>query len=656
MSVAYATSYTSRNWRRVSQRELCPICQHPDWCRIFDDGGVHCMRVGDGGTPCSCGGRMHWPGGRPDNWQDRIASLPPPPPRPVADPALVDRTYRELLARCPLSDEHRASFHVRGETEESIARHGYGTLPNVKRLWPEIAAVTEAAVGRPLAGFVPGFVVVDGRLTFAPAQGGILIPVIDELGRIGGLRVRIDNAEKNKYRWFSGGDFPGSIGQDGHAVHVATPSNLAPDVTDTLFIVEGEITANIVADRLCHRVLSVPGVASLNNVMPTISAIGGITTVIIAFDKDTNPKAVKHVALAETRLAQQLAAAGYDVMQAKWSTSAGKGLDDILTSSPPTMAVARTHPALAQANPANDQAAADLAKLRRLHSLTVQATRSPNLGPERNTLAALATVVSGAEEGEWLNLTYKKLGDHAGVPERTAKRHLEMVGIRPLAAEAGIFDGVAEFALREVPERINLATGEIHPGYKSMHVRRFAPIETLLERVIHAPEPEKGKRNNHGGKRESCPKCGSSDVKRIITDECAACGELLRKPDVRIITSDEADGTPPCQDDIQGTDVDFSSLTNKLPSVSVLKGAKLTPTPQGGHDSRDRVLNIRDKLTAGARAIRASGDDFFVPESEYGSIVPLFATPPPEANECLGCGALISPEARHCLDCDPRGA
>jgi hypothetical protein len=667
MSAAYALSAPSRNWRRVSHREPCPVCRHPDWCRIFDDGGIHCMRREDGGTPCSCGGWMHWPGGRPDNWQERIAAMPPPPPRPVVDTGLADRAYRELLARCPLSDADRASFHRRGETDEDIARHGYGTLSEDERARNAIAVEVECVIGRSLAGVVPGWVRKGGRTTLA-SMSGILIPVIDHAGRIVGLRVRARNATKgkNKYFWLSyTGDGDGeSVGQDGNAVHVATPRHLAPDMTDTVWAVEGEIKSNITADRLGVRVLSVPGVTNIANVIPAMRAIGGITKVIIGYDKDTKPETVDNVARAENKLARQLAAAGFTVMQAKWSSAAGKGVDDILTSTPIAIPWAESHPAL-DAPPMQSAEREEFARLRRLHSLTTQARHTKTLGPERHTLTDLAVNLSGAPEGEWVPMPYSKLAGQSGIPERSAQRHLEKAGIRPRERSAGLLDGLVEVEVREVPQRINPATGEIVGGYDAMHVRRRAPVDVLLERIITAPVPEAGMRNNHGGKREPCLKCGSVNIRRITTDICDDCGEPLKPPTVRIIRADE-DDTPHVKMSSGGATTDASSRMDKVPSVIVYKGDILSSAPHTigeravskAQESRERLDRARANLIAKARnhADFTTIDAEIAPPEPYDltPIVPLF--PLDDPTECVGCGAYLSPGQRYCADCDPRGA
>ncbi len=50
------------NFTRVSKAEPCPLCGKPDWCRVFSDGWVECMRV-QSGTPAKSGGWMQWVGG-----------------------------------------------------------------------------------------------------------------------------------------------------------------------------------------------------------------------------------------------------------------------------------------------------------------------------------------------------------------------------------------------------------------------------------------------------------------------------------------------------------------------------------------------------------------------------------------------------------------
>ncbi len=46
-------------WNRVDKRHRCPICEHPDWCSVSEDGKVCvCMRV-ESSRRCKSGGWFH---------------------------------------------------------------------------------------------------------------------------------------------------------------------------------------------------------------------------------------------------------------------------------------------------------------------------------------------------------------------------------------------------------------------------------------------------------------------------------------------------------------------------------------------------------------------------------------------------------------------
>ncbi len=60
------------NFTRVSRAQPCPICNRPDWCRVFGDGWAECMRV-QSDKPAKSGGWMHRVGEGPRRY------VPPPP-------------------------------------------------------------------------------------------------------------------------------------------------------------------------------------------------------------------------------------------------------------------------------------------------------------------------------------------------------------------------------------------------------------------------------------------------------------------------------------------------------------------------------------------------------------------------------------------------
>ena len=46
------------SFARVTKQNPCPVCKKPDWCRVFADGWVECMRV-QSDKPAKSGGWMH---------------------------------------------------------------------------------------------------------------------------------------------------------------------------------------------------------------------------------------------------------------------------------------------------------------------------------------------------------------------------------------------------------------------------------------------------------------------------------------------------------------------------------------------------------------------------------------------------------------------
>ena len=72
------------------------MCKKPDWCRVFADGWVECMRV-QSDRPAKSGGWMHWQGQLP------IAASPPLPLRFKSPVPTINATklHRDWLAATP---------------------------------------------------------------------------------------------------------------------------------------------------------------------------------------------------------------------------------------------------------------------------------------------------------------------------------------------------------------------------------------------------------------------------------------------------------------------------------------------------------------------------------------------------------------------------
>ena len=78
-------------WVRVTRQHRCPVCQHPDWCSVSEDGLVtHCMRV-ESDRPCrsaKVGGWFH-------GLSDPVRYVPPKRKQePVAEKDFPDLACR----------------------------------------------------------------------------------------------------------------------------------------------------------------------------------------------------------------------------------------------------------------------------------------------------------------------------------------------------------------------------------------------------------------------------------------------------------------------------------------------------------------------------------------------------------------------------------
>jgi len=431
---------TTAPFRRVSRSQPCPICEHADWCRTFPDGGIECMRI-ESATATRNDGWLHWTDGRrPADWQDRIAALPAPEPPRQYDPDLLDRVYRAALARMPLSERHRDDLRRKGFADAQIVALGHGTLPATARARQALAAAVQVDLGIDLVGTVPGFFHGPTGPTLAAVDddsGRRVIPVRDRAGRIVGLRCRVDDADRNKYRWISG-SHDGGTGIDGNTVHWAIPGRARP--ITTIGITEGEDKANLACACLGYPILSLPGIASQGHLVAALAELPDLTHVVVFFDKEASPETQAIVTRAEQRLVDRLAAARPElvVLQARWHPDDGKGIDDVLLRG--LVPITPNHPLAPGADPASGTAVdpvADPEQVRvlreRIHRLdTREAIRkNASLGASRHYLAPVAQVLAdlrGAPaDARGYRLHHYSLADEAGCDAKTMLDHLRRV-------------------------------------------------------------------------------------------------------------------------------------------------------------------------------------------------------------------------------------
>ena len=186
------------SFERVSKSHRCPICKHPDWCRVFADGWVECMRV-QSDKPAKSGGWM---------WRSQGAATPHPDPLPgrggaggrTPPPINATKLMRDWLAATPAT--------VLAEFAASL---GVAT--------PSLAAVGAA---------------------WAEPHSAWAFPMCDGYGNVVGIRLRNERG-KFAVRGSRQGIFlctceriaPAGIQQVEHAQSVANQANQSLQPTDS---------------------------------------------------------------------------------------------------------------------------------------------------------------------------------------------------------------------------------------------------------------------------------------------------------------------------------------------------------------------------------------------------------------------------------------
>ena len=199
---------------------------------------------------------------------------------PVTDIDTRHMTYSALLDKLSLAPDHLENLMRRGLDQATIDRLGYKTTPVVGQ-----AALVRRLHddGVYLAG-VPGFFIEnDGKWTISCSRynRGILIPIRDIKGRVQGLQLRLDNAEKRKFRWISSAER-----KDGCKAEAWT--HLAGPIRQEMILIEGPMKADIVNALTGQSLLAVPGVNSLEQLTAVLPVLRryGVKKIMTAFDMD----------------------------------------------------------------------------------------------------------------------------------------------------------------------------------------------------------------------------------------------------------------------------------------------------------------------------------------------------------------------------------
>ncbi len=122
---------------------------------------------------------------------------------PGFEPAPLARrhdVYYDMLSEMELTKQHRANLAERGLSYGRIEQGMYRSMPEDSYKRRKIA---ENLAGRHDLRGVPGFYYSKYRHWELAGVPGMLIPICDQDGYIQGLQIRLDNADKKKYRWVS---------------------------------------------------------------------------------------------------------------------------------------------------------------------------------------------------------------------------------------------------------------------------------------------------------------------------------------------------------------------------------------------------------------------------------------------------------------------
>ena len=196
---------------RVEVQGYCPFCEGSSnhlYLNTKKD-RWYCQKCGSKGNTVSLYAQVH----KMDNksafeelTQDKVLRfyrIAEKPKRQIAQTlATLEKrhdVYYDLLKHLPLSAAHEKNLLNRGLSKQRIEENMYRTMPSDWRQRRELAG--QLAREHDLKG-IPGFFTRDGSWSLW-GKAGIIVPVLTKDGFIQGIQIRLDDADKRKYRWLS---------------------------------------------------------------------------------------------------------------------------------------------------------------------------------------------------------------------------------------------------------------------------------------------------------------------------------------------------------------------------------------------------------------------------------------------------------------------
>ena len=273
----------SRTLGRAEIEAWCPFCptQSSDYHMYLNPvkERFYCQKCSAGGNSVSLYARIHAISNKEAveclsngdfSEMEITAARPAQKPGPVIAPLQRRHdVYYDMLAAMELLPSHCSNLMARGLSMERIRQNMYRSMPESYYKRRRIAE--NLAKRHDLRG-VPGFYYSDDGRWELTGKPGILIPVCDRDGYIQGLQIRLDNAQKKKYRWLSSNPHNGFPYGTASTVWVhITGNRTGMECEITEGALKGDVASYLSGDRLF---VCTAGAGSTQYLTDTLRALG----------------------------------------------------------------------------------------------------------------------------------------------------------------------------------------------------------------------------------------------------------------------------------------------------------------------------------------------------------------------------------------------
>lgn len=258
----------------------------------------------------------------------------------------LHQAYSIFLDMCKLSKQDYLYLKEnRSLSYNDISKYGFKSFPEpTKNFRIELTNKLRNA-GIDISK-VPGlFQFKDGKLATFKPYNGILIPVINENGKIAGLQIRkaeLQSKDENRYMWFSSSfteyepDKYAAVGRS-----PGTPISVVYEGKDNLsvkeiYVTEGIFKAIAIGKTFDCPAVSVQGITNWKDIVEALDTIKkvypNLSTINVAFDADfiNNDRVSEQIIKMSEAITE--AYPSFNCVVSTWDISNGKGIDDLINT------------------------------------------------------------------------------------------------------------------------------------------------------------------------------------------------------------------------------------------------------------------------------------------------------------------------------------